>query len=293
MEKELVTKLNRTFEQVAFQQGGVEFWCARDLQVLLEYNEWRNFVRVIESAKAACLNSGQSVSDHFVDVNRMVKLGSGSEREIDDMMLTRYACYLIAQNGDPRKEQIAFAQSYFAIQTRKQELLEERIRLVERLQARRKLIATETEFSGLAYERGVDGQGFGRIRSKGDQALFGGHTTLQMKKKLEVPADRPLADFLPTLTIKAKDLAAEITNFNVKKNYLRGENPITGEHVKNNKDVRNLLAKSGIRPENLPPEEDIKKLERRVRVDDRKLLSHTKALKKRTGRNNRARGCRP
>jgi DNA-damage-inducible protein D len=256
MEKELIIKLNKNFERAAFQQEGVEFWCARDLQELLEYTEWRNFVQVIEKAKMACYKSGQVIGNHFVDVNKMVKLGSGSEREIDDIMLTRYACYLIAQNGDPRKEQIAFAQSYFAIQTRKQELLEKRINLVERLHARQKLIETETELSGLVYERGVDGQGFGRIRSKGDQTLFGGHTTLQMKKKLGVPENRPLADFLPTITIKAKDLAAEITNFNVKKNDLRGENPITVEHVKNNKDVRDLLAKSGIRPENLPPEKE-------------------------------------
>jgi len=280
MEKELIVKLNQNFERAAFQQGGVEFWCARDLQVLLEYTEWRNFVRVIESAKSACLNSKQVVSDHFVDVNKTIPMPKGASKKIDDMMLTRYACYLIAQNGDPQKTQIAFAQSYFAIQTRRQELLEERIRLVERLRARKKLIATETELSGLVYERGVDGQGFGRIRSKGDQALFGGHTTLQMKKKLAVPANRPLADFLPTLTIKAKDLAAEITNFNVKKNYLRGENPITGEHIKNNTDVRALLAKSGIRPENLRPEEDIKRLERRVKADDRKFLGRAKGLKK-------------
>ncbi len=280
MEKELILKLNKNFEQTAFEKDGVEFWFARDIQILLEYNEWRNFSQVIEKAKIACQNSKQRIMDHFVDVNKMVKLGSGSEREIDDIMLTRYACYLIAQNGDSRKESIAFAQSYFAIQTRKQELLEERIKLVERLHARQKLIATETELSGLVYERGVDGQGFGRIRSKGDQALFGGHTTLQMKSKLGVPENRPLADFLPTITIKAKDLAAEITNFNVRKQDLKGENPITGEHIKNNKDVRDLLAKSGIKPENLPAEEDIKKLERRVKSEDKKMITHEKKAKK-------------
>lgn len=285
MDQQLIIKLNDNFEKAAFEQEGVEFWLARDLQMLLEYAEWRNFSQVIEKAKIACTKSGQSIENHFVSINKKVQIGSGSEREIDDVMLTRYACYLIAQNGDPKKEPIAFAQSYFAIQTRKQELLQERIKLVERLHARQKLITTESELSGLAYQRGIDSQGFGRIRSKGDQALFGGYTTIQMKKKLGVPEARPIADFLPTITIKAKDLAAEITNFNVKKNDLRGENPITVEHVKNNKDVRNLLAKSGIKPENLPAEEDLKKLERRVKADDKKLLGHVKGLKKKNGQN--------
>ncbi len=278
MKRETIIRLNESFEESAYQENGLEYWLARDLQVLLDYDEWRNFLKVIEKAKTACVNSGQDVVDHFVDVNKMVKLGSGSERQVDDMMLTRYACYLIAQNGDPRKEQIAFAQSYFAIQTRKQELLEERIQLVERLQAREKLVATETELSKIIYERGVDNQGFGRIRSKGDHALFGGHTTLQMKKKLGIPESRPLADFLPTITIKAKDLATEITNFNVKRDDLQGEESITAEHVKNNKDVRGLLAKSNIKPEELPPEEDIKKLERRVKADGKKLLNNSSKI---------------
>lgn len=243
MKKESITKLNKSFEEAAYQEDGVEYWLARELQILLDYTEWRNFLQVIDKAKVTCKTSGQEVGHHFVDVNKMIDLGNAASREIDDMMLTRYACYLIAQNGDPRKEQIAFAQSYFAIQTRKQEILEKRIELVERLQAREKLIATESELSRTIYEKGVDGQGFGRIRSKGDQALFGGNTTLQMKKKLGIPEKRPLADFLPTITIKAKDLATEITNFNVKKADIKGEDQITGEHIKNNQDVRNLLGR--------------------------------------------------
>ena len=282
MDKNLIVRLNQAFEGFAFVQDSVEYWMARDLQKLLDYTEWRNFLLVIEKAKTACVNSRQNIADHFVDVNKMVALGSGSEREVDDIMLTRYACYLIAQNGDPKKEPIAFAQSYFAIQTRKQELLEQRITLVERLRSREKLAGTEKELSGIVYERGVDGQGFARLRSKGDFALFGGKTTLEMKRKLGVPEQRALADFLPTITIKAKDLAAEITSFNTKKHNLRGEQSITVEHVKNNKDVRQLLGKSGIRPEELPPEEDIKKLKHRIKKEDKKLLKKSETKKDRS-----------
>ncbi len=271
MEKDTIIKLNKRFEEYAYEQDGVEYWLARELQELLEYTQWRNFENVIAKAKIACEKSGNAISDHFADVSKMVKIGSGAEREQEDLMLTRYACYLIAQNGDPKKEQIAFAQSYFAIQTRKQELLEERIQLMERLQAREKLAATETELSKNIYERGVDNSGFARIRSKGDWAMFGGYNTSDMKRKLGIKENRPLADFLPTITITAKQLATEITNFNVKKNNLNGEAHITVEHVKNNQDVRALLGKNDIKPEDLPVEEDIKKLERRVKTLDKEI----------------------
>lgn len=276
MDKQIITKLTKSFEDYAYEEDGIEFWFARDLKELLGYVEWRKFLGVINKAKEACKNSNQEVVNHFVGAAKKVKIGSEAEREIEDIMLTRYACYLIAQNGDPRKEQIAFAQSYFAVQTRKQELIEERIALKERFEAREKLVRSETELSKLIYERGVDDKGFARIRSKGDQALFGGNTTKQMKKKLRIPSNRPIADFLPTVTIAAKNFATEITNFNVKQNELQGEPKITTEHVRNNQRVRNVLLEDNIVPENLPAEEDLKKLERRVKRDEDKLAQKSK-----------------
>ena len=271
MEKSCIIKLNKLFEEYVYEKDGIEYWLARELQELLEYSQWRNFVNVIDKAKISCKNSENEISDHFADVSKTIAMPKGATKEIEDIMLTRYACYLIAQNGDPKKEKIAFAQSYFAIQTRKQELLEERIQLIERLQTREKLAATETELSKNIFERGVNNSGFARIRSKGDWALFGGSNANVMKQKLGIKENRPLADFLPTITITAKQLATEITNFNVRKEDIKGEIKITDEHVKNNTDIRNLLGKSGIKPEELPIEEDIKKLERKVKSIDKTI----------------------
>lgn len=280
MKKELIVQLHASFEQCLKTEtdGGTEFWLARDLQSLLAYDRWENFANVIVKAKTACQNSGYDVGDHFLDITKMVDVGSGAQREIEDVMLSRYACYLVAQNADPGKDPVAFAQTYFAVQTRRMEIIEQRMEEMERLSARKKLIESERKLSGIIFERLHENQSFARIRSQGDQALFGGMSTLEMKQRFNIPKARPLADFLPVITIKAKDFANEITNFNIKRDDLRTEATITREHVKNNQDVRRVLTNRGIVPEKLPPAEDIKKVERRVQSEQKKLPKHVEKL---------------
>lgn len=280
MKKELIAELFEKFENACYLYNNIECWRARDLQVILNYSKWDNFLNVIEKAKNACLNAGGVVQDHFADIGKMVDLGSSAQRKIDDIALTRYACYLIAQNGDSSKNEIAFAQTYFAVQTRRQEIIEKRLLDVARVSARDKLSKSEKKLSGLIYERGVDEKGFAIIRSKGDEALFGGFNTQMMKRKLNVPDGKPLADFLPTLTIKAKDFATELTSHNVIEKDLKGYNQISDEHVENNRAVRKILNERGVEPEKLPPAEDVKKIQRKLESDERNVVKQVKKLKK-------------
>jgi len=286
MDKKIIMQYKASFDSIVQYiesddaKEQIEVWFARELQSILGYARWENFLVAIHRAMDSCKSQNISVDDHFREVTKMVGLESGAKREVSDFMLTRYACYLIAQNGDPKKEEIAFAQSYFALQTRKAELIEERLNLLSRLETRDKLKVSEKQLSQNIFQRGVDDKGFGRIRSKGDTALFGGYSTEEMKIRLGVKSKRPLADFLPTLTIAAKNLATEMTNYNVESKDLQGERPITREHIQNNKSVRDMLGQRGIKPEDLPPAEDIKKIERKVVRDEKKIEQASSKLPK-------------
>ena len=280
MKKEQIQELLGLFENAAYDYKGIECWSARELQAILGYAKWDNFLKVIDKAKIACESSGVAVADHFAGIGKMIELAKGARREVDDMALTRYACYLIAQNGDTTKAEIAFAQTYFAVQTRKQEIIEQRLLDVARVAAREKLSKSEKKLSGIIYERGVDDKSFSIIRSQGDKALFGGFTTQDMKRKLGVPETRPLADFLPTLAIKAKDFATELSSHNIVEKDLKGEQAISKEHIDNNLAVRKMLHERGVRPEALPPAEDASKVKRKLESDEKKVLKDAQKKKK-------------
>ena len=281
MKKEYIADLFKKFEDACYDYEGVDCWSARDLQVILGYSQWRNFKNVIDKAQKSCEQAEEDTKNHFAEFNKMVEIGSGAQKPVEDIALTRYACYLIAQNGDATtKLEIAFAQTYFAVQTRKQEIIEKRLLDVARVTAREKLSQSEKKLSGIIFERGIDNKDFAIIRSKGDQALFGGRTTNDMKRILQIPANRPLADFLPTLTIKAKDFATELTSHNVVDKDLKSENQITKEHIENNLAVRKMLQDRGVKPEQLPPAEDVKKVERRLESEEKQILKEVKEIQK-------------
>lgn len=278
MQTEKIKELLDKFESACYDVAAIECWSARELQEILGYARWENFEKVIFKAEESCKNAEIEVLEHFREVTKTINMPNGAKKEIKDLALTRYACYLVAQNGDASKNEIAFAQTYFAVQTRKQEIIEQRLLDIARISAREKLSKSEKKLSGIIYERGVNDQTFANIRSKGDNALFGGFSTLDMKKKLGIAESKPLADFLPTLTLKAKDFAAELTSHNVTEKDLKGEQKITKEHIDNNLAVRKMLLERGVKPENLPPAEDISKVKRRLESEENKVEKDVKKI---------------
>ena len=271
MQSTEIEKRRLTLDELAHTEDGVEFWYAREIMEHLGYARWENFHEAIKRAMISCETGKTPVDSHFREVTKMAVLGAGTQRPVRDYKLTRYACYLIAMNGDPRKEEVAFAQSYFAIAAHKQELIEQRMGELQRLSARKTLAESEKALAAVAFERDVDSTGFAHIKSRGDSVLFGGNSTSAMKKKLGVPERAALADFLPDVTIAAKNLANSMTAHNVAEKDLRGVRPICDEHMGNNRSIRKTLVARGIRPEELPAEEDTKKVERRVKADERHL----------------------
>jgi DNA-damage-inducible protein D len=286
MEQDHLELLAKTLDDIR-HQNGVEFWYARELYPILGYSRWENFETALNRSKDACKTTGGSVEDHFREVTKMVNIGSDAQRETQDIKLTRYACYLVTLNGDPRKEEIAFAQAYFVTQTRKIEILQKHMGELERIDAREKLKITEKEFSNMGFSRGVDSKGIAEIRAKGDEALFGGKTTDEMKHRLGVSSKKPLADYLPNVTLKAKDLAAAITIEKTRQNNLYGKSEIREEHINSNTNVRGALTKTGIYPESLPASEDIKKIEAKHRKEmkalQKKQREELKRVSKRSG----------
>lgn len=278
MKKEIIQDLLEKFESACHDLDGIECWSARELRVILGYGSWQSFQKAIDRAKESCSKTSEVVESHFADVYKTVEVGNSAPRDIEDIALTRYACYLIAQNGDPSKTEISFAQGYFAVQTRKLEIIEKHLLDVERVTAREKLSNSEKRLSGVINERGVDTKGFGIIRSKGDQALFGGYTTGDMKRRLSVPSGKALADFLPTLTIKAKDFATELTSHNVIEKNLHGEGFISREHIDNNLAVRKILTERGVKPESLPAAEDAAKVRRKLESEQKNVLKDGKKI---------------
>ncbi len=274
MDKALDTiqKNLESIKRVSNDDHPMEFWSARDLMPMLGYTKWQKFTEVIERAKAACKLSGQNIDDHVTGAGKMIATGKGATRKIEDFFLTRYAFYLIAQNGDPRKPEIALAQTYFATQTRKQELLEQRDMESKRLDARAKLRETESKIESTVYERGIKYPvEFATFKNKHIEALYGGISASQLKKIRKIPPKRSLADFDSHVELKAKDFALAMTDHNIKEKDIRGKEAMNTEVVKNSRETRQALLNRGIKPEHIKPEEDLKLVESRKNKEAKRI----------------------